>query len=115
MTYTFKLARRLAILRDLAMLTVLAVLLGCTGDAMAPDTSESELGDFQRLRVVPGTVTIQTNQPIRFRGEMPAPDGKHFSTRVTWEASGGLIDDQGNFTASEPGVYKVVGRGRGRN
>jgi hypothetical protein len=115
MTYTFKLARRLAILRDFAMLTVLALLVGCAGDPTAPDAGPVSGNAPQTFRVIPSAVTIETNQPIRFRGQVRAFRGELVSTRAHWEASGGLIDTDGNFTATEPGTYKVVGKGRYRN
>jgi hypothetical protein len=114
MTYTFKLARRLAILRDLAMLTVFALLVGCAGEPTAPDAGPASTNAPQSFRVIPSAVTIETNQPIRFRGEVRAHRGELVSARPLWEASGGLIDSDGNFTATEPGTYKVVGKGRAR-
>ena len=40
--------------------------------------------------------------------------GKVVATTLTWKSSGGSITTDGVFSASYPGTYKVVGRGRGR-
>jgi hypothetical protein len=67
------------------------------------------------FRVLPGTVTIETNQQIRFRGELRTLGGQVFAPPLTWEASGGSIDSAGRFSAARPGTYRVVGRGHGRD
>ena len=41
MTYTFKLARRLAVSRHFGVLTTLVLLAACAGDSTAPDTETS--------------------------------------------------------------------------
>jgi hypothetical protein len=113
MTYTFKLSRRLAVSRY-AMLAAAVLLVSCDGDATAPESDGAPLSPIPSIRVVPSAVTIETNQPIRFRGERRSPRGRAHDLRLTWHSSGGSIDDDGVFSASVPGVYKVVGRGRGR-
>ena len=113
MTYTFKLSRRLAVSRARAALAIGAVLTACTNDATGPDAPGSGLPfNPTSFRVVPATVTVETNQPIRFRGATSA--GGYVGTALQWHASGGSIDADGNFTAEMPGTYKVVGRTRGR-
>lgn len=115
MTYTYKLARRLAISRNLAMLSALVLSIACMGETTGPEANSSSLPlTPTAFRVVPGAVTIETNQQIRFRGESETDDGAVYSSPLTWEATGGSIDPTGNFTATTPGTYKVVGRGRGR-
>ena len=119
MTYTYKLARRLAISRNLAMLSVLVLLAACAGETTAPEapatpTSPAAPHTPAGLRVLPGTVTIETKQRIRFRGEVHTSRGRVSSPRLSWEASGGSIDSLGNFFATKPGTYRVVGRGSGR-
>ncbi len=112
MTYTYKLARRLAISRHLSMVTGLLIMLaGCAGDTTGPDPS-SQYGNLVALRIVPSAATIETDQKIRFRGETPA--GEYFAAPLSWASSGGAILDDGTFYATEPGLYKVVASGRGR-
>jgi hypothetical protein len=114
MTYTFKLSRRLAVSRC-AMLAAAAMLVSCDGDTTAPDSNlNAPVSASAWIRVVPSAVTIETNQVIRFRGERRSPRGEKHNLRLTWHASGGSIDEDGTFSASTPGVYKVIGRGRGR-
>ena len=71
MTYTFKLARRLAISRKLSMVTALILLAACTGETTGPDadlhhdqySSNAACGWFRapsRSRPI---------SAIRFRGE----------------------------------------------
>ena len=72
MTYTFKLARRLAMSRDLSMVSALLLLAACAGDTTGPETTTTTnqpASDFA-VRLIPRTVTIETNQKIRFRGEV---------------------------------------------
>jgi hypothetical protein len=116
MTYTFKLARRLAILRDLAMLTALVLLIACAGETTAPETSTPPAAPGAPVApfgfsVLPGTVTLETGQQIRFRAELQTPRGRVHLPRLSWEASGGDIDSAGNFSAKLPGTYRVVARG----
>jgi len=114
MTYTFKLSRRLAVSRY-ATLVAFALLIGCDAETTAPDSQlNSPNGVTPWIRVVPSTVTIETNQTVRFRGERRSPRGEVRETSLWWKASGGSIDTLGNFVATSPGVYKVIGRGRGR-
>lgn len=111
MTYKHKLARRLAISRTLRMVPVLLLLAACNDAVTGPDTGLPQLTEL--TAVVPVAVTIQSNQRIRFHTETAG--GRVVSTRLTWKASGGSITADGVFSATAPGVYKVVGRGRGRH
>lgn len=113
MTYTYKLARRLAISQNLSMVSALLLIAACAGDTTGPEsTGTSQSASPGALTVVPTTVTIETNQKIRFRSQ--SPDGKRFSSALTWKSTGGTISSAGIFSASQPGTYKVVGRGRGK-
>ena len=119
MIHTHKLARRLAISRNLAMLTVLVLVAACAGETMAPEgpstpTTPAAPHTPVGFRVLPGTVTLETDQRIRFRGEMRSRRGHVSLLPLSWEASGGSIDSLGNFAAATPGTYRVVGRGLGR-
>jgi len=115
MTYTFKLSRRLAVSRRLAYLASAILLSGCADDAMAPGSEQPTRVDGIPIRIVPRAVTAEINQPIRFRGEHHGRRGEPMPIPLAWEVSGGTIDERGVFRASAAGVYKVVGRGRGRN
>jgi hypothetical protein len=119
MTYTYQLARRLAISRNLAMLHLLVLVAACAGETTAPEapaTPHTPAAPTAPVgfRVLPGTVTIEIHQRIRFRGELRTLWGQVSAPQLSWEASGGHIDTLGNFVARVPGTYRVVGRGRGR-
>jgi hypothetical protein len=119
MTYTYKLARRLAISRNLGMLTVLALLAACAGDTTAPEAVDPNAPSGPTsptaplgFRVLPGSVTIEVNQRTRFRGELRLAREGLRSIPMRWEASGGTITPDGTFSAEHPGTYHVVGRSR---
>src|SRR5215212_7532908 len=128
MTYTFKLARRLAVLRDFVMFVALALIVaGCTGDSTAPEFSPSSNDAPTAVAgILPRSVTIEINQPVRFRtseiSTEPSTlslDGQRArnliqrSTSVVWQSSGGAITADGTFSSATSGTFKVVGRGRG--
>jgi hypothetical protein len=101
------------------MLLALVLFAACAGETTAPDAPGSSNPPSAPLAppgfsVVPGTVTIEINQQIRFRGEVRTPMGEVYSPSLSWEATGGSIDAEGNFFAHRPGTYRVVGRGYGR-
>jgi hypothetical protein len=125
MTYTFKLARRLAVSRNFSMLPVLLVLAACNGgDATAPSGSPTELpvsgvlGWRPRestpvaVRINPSSVTLETNQLIRFQARGRNRAGDDIVTPVSWSTSGGTILPDGRFSAAMAGEYRVIGRTR---
>jgi hypothetical protein len=84
----------------------------------ATDTTPSrDSGEERRtnlsLSVYPGTVTAETNQPIKFRGQVRSSRGDTLATSIQWRASGGRMSPNGTFTSSVAGTYKVIGSGRG--
>jgi len=114
MTYTFKLARRLAVSRDCVVLATIALLIACAGDATAPDPGASGLTSSPtKLQVSPRSVTIEVNQRVRFSGRSANSRGQAISIPVVWSATGGTIDANGTFSSARIGTFKVVGRGRG--
>ena len=116
MTYTHKLARRLALSRRLTAFTALVVLAGCAGETTAPEVAEpnapSDPTASHGFRVLPGSVTIEVDQRIRFRGEFTSPRGRLRTPPLDWKVSGGTIEANGTFSASRPGTYRVIGRSR---
>lgn len=113
MTYTYKLARRLAMSRDLSMVSALLLLAACAGDTTGPDSASTQSAADVAVRIVPSTVTIETNQRVRFRGE--SLRGREMYPSLTWQSTGGTVSADGTFSSSLAGTFKVVGRGRGRN
>jgi hypothetical protein len=120
MTYTFKLARRLAVSRTFTMLPVLLVLASCGGDATAPEGTPGEppsSGTEWRPRditpvevsVSPSRVTLETNQLIKFRAHGRTRAGDSVGAAITWSTSGGTILPDGRFSAAAIGTYTVLG------
>jgi hypothetical protein len=123
MTYTFKLARRLAVSRTFSMLPVLLVLAACSGsDATAPqdalaDLPESGIYGWRpresapvAVLVNPNNVTVETNQLIKFEARGRNRAGDDIAAPVSWSTTGGTILPDGRFSAAMTGTYRVMGR-----
>src|SRR5262245_64178471 len=101
MTYTHKLARRLAISRKLGLCTAFAALAACAGDSTAPEAGDpgapsapaSPTGPLG-FRVLPSTVTLEVDQSVRFRGELRTSRTGLRAPPMRWEASGGSITNE---------------------
>jgi hypothetical protein len=128
MTYTFKLARRLAVSRTFTMLPVLLVLVACNGsDTMAPQDAiaglpESGIYGWRpresapvAVFVNPSSVTVETNQLIQFRARGRNRAGDDIVAPVSWSTTGGTILPDGRFSAAAIGTYQVMGHTRTRN
>jgi hypothetical protein len=127
MTYTFKLARRLAVSRNFRMLPVLLLVAGCTGgDATSPEHSPNDVpgsGIYAwrpqestpvALLVSPSSVVAETNQLLQFRARGRNRAGDEVVAPVTWSTTGGTILPDGRFAAASVGTYQVTGRTRTR-
>jgi hypothetical protein len=124
MTYTFKLARRLAVSRNYSMLPVLLVLAACGSDTTAPEApSETPTSGTEwrprdlvpvAVKVSPSSVTLETNQLIQFRAHGTNRAGDSVGAAVTWSTSGGTILPDGRFSAAAIGTYTVIGVNRVR-
>jgi hypothetical protein len=125
MTYTFKLARRLAASRTLGMLPALLLFAACSGDTTAPDSSPahpltSGSPTDPRFRqtapltvsINPSSVTVETNQLIRFLAIGRNSAGDSVAAPIVWSASGGTILDDGRFSSASLGSFMVTGRTR---
>jgi hypothetical protein len=119
MTYTFKLARRLAVSR--IALPVILVVAACGDDTTAPNIGESPASGTWRprdlpalVKVSPSTVTLETNQLIQFRAHGQTSAGDSVDAAVAWSTSGGAILPDGRFSAAAIGTYTVIGSTRVR-
>src|SRR5918994_7004505 len=120
MTYTFKLARRLAVSRTLGMLPALLLFAACSGDTTAPEGSANPLtpgstSDPRFRHTVPVTVsinprsvTVETNQLIRFFAQGTTAVGDTVEATVVWSASGGTILPDGRFSSAATGTFMVL-------
>src|SRR5918995_5493412 len=128
MTYTFKLARRLAVSRTFTMLPVLLVLAACSGsDTTAPqdlpaDLPESGIYGWRprestpvAVQINPSTVTVETNQLIQFQARGRNRAGDDIVAPVSWSTTGGTILPDGRFSAAAIGTYQIMGRTRTRD
>lgn len=121
MTYTFKLARRLAVSRTFGMLPALILFAACSGgDATGPEgspgTHPSGTQDSWRpreivpvaVRINPSQVTVETNQLIRFMAHGRTSAGDSVGAPVTWSATGGTILPDGRFSSAAVGSFMVT-------
>jgi hypothetical protein len=128
MTYTFKLARRLAVSRAFSNLPVLLLFVGCaSGDTTSPDNSPNDVpgsGIYAwrprestpvTLLVSPSSVTVETNQLLQFRASGRNRAGDNVVAPVTWSTTGGTILPDGRFSAASVGTYQVTGVTRTRD
>ena len=102
MTFTFKLSRRLSAAHGWSV-AALIFGVGCSTEDITnahPDTPESPS--------TPAAMVLEVDQ------RLPLAQLAYDKTGgpLHWESSGGRIDKEGAFSASEPGTFKVVGRGR---
>jgi hypothetical protein len=119
MTYTFKLARRLAVSRTFRMLPAILLFAACSGgDATAPESPTDHLGPQQwrprpvAVTVNPSNVTVETNQLIRFLGYGRNSAGDSVYAPITWRTTGGSILPDGRFSSPTVGTFMVTGRAR---
>jgi hypothetical protein len=113
MTYTYKLARRLAVLRVAGAGALLALSLGCDAEPLV-DPSGTDPSAAETVDILPDSLTVETDQLVRFAAyaRRVASDSSAPVT-VDWAASGGSITSTGLFTAKSAGTYTIYGR-RGR-
>jgi hypothetical protein len=110
MTYTFKLARRLAVLRIAGAGALLALGLGCDAEPLDPGGSDPSA---ETVDILPDSLTVETDQLVRFAAYARRAVGDSTTlAAVDWAASGGSITSTGLFSAAAPGTYKIYGRRR---
>src|ERR687890_2394798 len=104
MTYTFKLARRLAVSRR-ALLPVILVFAACGDDTTGPEGTNGPPSTGWRdltpvaVKVHPSSVTLETNQLIQFRAHGRTSAGDSVDAAVSWSTTGGTILPDGRFSA----------------
>jgi len=102
MTYTFKLARRLAQNGMATGALVALTLLGCQSD---PASLES---DASTIRISPRSALLAPQGAIQFSAFAEAPGGDRVPVAVTWSAEGGRIDTDGRYVAGDvDGAFRV--------
>ena len=122
MTYLLKHLRGLALSRPWKLSALLALLVACTPDLQENSNVDGAPTETE-VAIRPKKVTAETGQKIQLTAYRASgssgssADGfKRLAERVVkveWIASGGTISATGEFSASQPGSYKIAGRGRG--
>jgi hypothetical protein len=108
MTYTFKLARRLAVSQRLSTLPAILVFAACSGDATAPGNAPGPQVPVA-VSINPRHVTIETNQLIRFLASGRNSAGDSVYAPITWSTTGGTILPDGRFSSAASGKFMVTG------
>jgi hypothetical protein len=118
MTYTFKLARRLAVLRFAALVSGMLLGAACAedtatapGDGSSITPTTSTAATLRKIYLAPANVSIKTyrTQQYRWYGRTMAWDS--VPVTVTLTATGGTITPSGLYTAGpNAGTYRVIAR-----
>lgn len=116
MTFTYKLARRLAILRTLpphcAMGPALALIVACSAGVPTGVDTGLTLEDAP-LVVNPRSLLLESNQLSVFKAYASGVPGDSLVTSIEWTATGGSIGLDGTYSSPSTGDYKVVGKRHG--
>jgi hypothetical protein len=126
MTYTFKLARRLAVLRSVALVSGLLFGAACAEDATtAPGDGPSitptpvpldnstvanaMTATLRKIYLAPANVSIKTYRTQQYRWYARTMSWDSVSVSVTLTATGGTITPSGLYTAGKnAGTYRVI-------
>ncbi len=109
MTFTFKLARRLAVSHRAALLLPVGMLAACGGgDSLAPASTSTAAS---RAVLTPRNATLSLGRTLQFAAFQRLNGGDSVPVaNVSWTASGGSIQPTGVFRAETPGSYRVIAR-----
>ena len=116
MTFTHKLARRLAVLRALpphcAMLPALALIVACSAGVPTGVDTASNPADAPVI-VNPRSLVLEANQMSIFKAYAHGVPGDSLVTSIEWTATGGNISLNGTYSSASTGDFKVVGKRHG--
>lgn len=112
MTFTFKLARRLARTRRLAGMTLIVLLGGsCAPGKPLEGGLEPPPDDVLSIQLFPDSVSLNPSEFVDFTAIAELSGGGTAQVAVTWEAQGGSMNPSGRYTAGgNAGSYRVIGR-----
>ena len=114
MTYTYRLSRRLAVLRPCALLGLLTAMLACQDqdiggpDATGPSLASRWSSDRATPRISPESLSASVGVPVQFQAYALNSRGDSSLVQVVWTASGGRITTTGLFSADAVGRFDVV-------
>jgi hypothetical protein len=114
MTYTYKLARRLAGARS--AIVGLMLVVGCDSPTSSEPTTTGldtalRSADAYRLHVVPDSLTLEAAQAGQFQAYTLRKNDSTVA-RVAWSATGGNMTTLGSFSSAAPGRYLVIATAR---
>lgn len=118
MTHAHKLARSLALVRQLlahfGMFPVLLLMAACS--AGVPTGVDSALNPADAQVVVnPRSLILEANQSSVFKAYATGVPGDSLVTSIEWTATGGNISLNGTYSSPSTGDFKVVGKRHGPN
>lgn len=105
MTFKHKLSRRLALLKDVAVLTA-AVVAACEKPVLTSSTGLG--GTVSQVVVVPKTVTLQASQTVDLMAVGFTSAGDTASISVSWTATGGSFVDTTSTGGRHYALYKAA-------
>src|SRR5690349_1272165 len=105
MPFTFKLSKRLALMKAWLALAAAASLVACERVAAPTQPSTSVV----QVITSPDTVTLDPYQTRQFLAYGRTQSGDSVAVTVRWSASGGAITAAGLYAADTvPGVFQVT-------
>jgi len=114
MTYTYKLAHRLAVVRSSTVLGLLVLATACRSDNLSPSggsDTPAEASTAGAVVLMPRNVTAETDQPIKFAGFARSAAGDSLAGALQYTATGGTITPDGVFSAPTEGTYRIIAKG----
>jgi hypothetical protein len=110
-----KLARRLAVSRNFAMITLLALLSSAVGVVtFEPPTTSPSAPVLAGLVIAPASITLASGVSHQFTAYRRTSDGDSVTVAVNFSATGGRITSAGLYTAgANAGTYRVIASSSG--
>jgi len=117
MTYTHKLASRLALLRDAVILSLPLAGAACKAASLREGFAPPDTPDTTVVAVVvtPTAANIATGQVIQFRVYGHNTRNDSLNVAVDWTATGGTVSSTGAYSSTSPGTFKVKAKSRGNS
>jgi len=113
MTYTFKLARRVAVARARLLLALSLVIAPACGSPTISEGFAPDPTDVVVITIAPNLDTIRVNQSLQLHVNGRNAQGDPVATAdsdVDWYASGGTITSSGAFSSTSTGKFTLLAR-----
>src|SRR5437867_1694235 len=110
MPFTFKLSKRLALMKASLVPAAATVLAACQlQDRRGITDPTLPSNSVVQVVTVPDTVTLEPSQPLQFRAYGRTATGDSIAITMTWSATDGAISSGGLYTAAPiQGDYQVT-------